>query len=156
MLSTTFIPIIIIMHLYIWHQSITTVILLCTQIQITTYTAHSPCFLSSLANSLFAPLSNPFYLLGTLLAVTGSVHLGLRLLVNWSPLSQPFPQTFPPLNSQNPDHPRLTKTTSGFRRLLSGTSLTGPVGQPFASRLVVNLKDGSTQCQPVVDMIHCN
>jgi hypothetical protein len=30
----------------------------------------------------FAPLSAPFYLLGTLLAVTGSVHLGLRLLVN--------------------------------------------------------------------------
>jgi hypothetical protein len=29
-----------------------------------------------------APLSTPFYLLGTLLAVTGSVHLGLRLLVN--------------------------------------------------------------------------
>ncbi len=26
--------------------------------------------------------SNPFYLLGTLLAVTGIVHLGLRLLVN--------------------------------------------------------------------------
>jgi hypothetical protein len=28
------------------------------------------------------PLSPLFYLLGTLLAVTGSVHLGLRLLVN--------------------------------------------------------------------------
>jgi hypothetical protein len=32
--------------------------------------------------SPLAPLSIPFYLLGTLLAVTGSVHLGLRLLVN--------------------------------------------------------------------------
>jgi hypothetical protein len=30
----------------------------------------------------FAPLSAPFYLLGTLLAVTGSVHLGVRLLLN--------------------------------------------------------------------------
>jgi hypothetical protein len=30
----------------------------------------------------FVPPSDPFYLLGTLLAVTGSVHLGLRLLVN--------------------------------------------------------------------------
>jgi hypothetical protein len=31
---------------------------------------------------LLIPLCSPFYLLGTLLAVTGSVHLGLRLLVN--------------------------------------------------------------------------
>jgi hypothetical protein len=28
------------------------------------------------------PFSIPFHLLGALLAVTGSVHLGLRLLVN--------------------------------------------------------------------------
>jgi hypothetical protein len=28
------------------------------------------------------PLLAPFYLLGTLLAMTGSIHLGLRLLVN--------------------------------------------------------------------------
>jgi hypothetical protein len=35
-----------------------------------------------LANSLLLPFPTPFYLLGTLLAVTGSVHLGLRLLVN--------------------------------------------------------------------------
>jgi hypothetical protein len=28
------------------------------------------------------PFLTPFYLLGTLLAVTGSIHLGLRLLVN--------------------------------------------------------------------------
>jgi hypothetical protein len=31
---------------------------------------------------LLTPLWYPLYLLGTLLAVTGSVHLGLRLLVN--------------------------------------------------------------------------
>jgi hypothetical protein len=35
-----------------------------------------------LAELIFAPSSNPLYLLGTLLAVTGSVHLGLRLLAN--------------------------------------------------------------------------
>jgi hypothetical protein len=39
-------------------------------------------FLSPLADSLFAPLSVPFTYLETLLVVTGSVHLGLRLLVN--------------------------------------------------------------------------
>ncbi len=69
---------------------------------------------------LLAPLSNPFYLLGTLLAVTGSVHLGLRLLVNWPPLSKPSPLQIP----RTQDTQRLTKTTSRWiRRLLSGTSL---------------------------------
>ncbi len=110
------------MHIYNWYQSIATVILLCTQTQITIYMAHSPCFLSPLASSLLLPFSTPFYLLGTLLAVTGSVHLGLRLLVNWPPLSQPFPQTLPPPNSQNPVYPGLTKTTlRRIRHLLSGT-----------------------------------
>ncbi len=80
--------------------------------------AFSPCWLP------FAPLSNPLYLLGTLLAVTGSVHLGLRLFVNWPPLSQPFPRSLPPPNSQNPSYQastRLTKTTLRIRHLLSGT-----------------------------------
>ncbi len=45
-----------------------------------------------------------FTYLETLLAVTGSVHLGLRLLVNWPPLSQPFPQFLPPPKSQNPGY----------------------------------------------------
>jgi hypothetical protein len=70
-----------------------------TDYNVQLYTAHSPCWLP------FAPPSTPFYLLGTLLAVTGSVHLGLRLLVNWPPLSQSFPQTLPPPNSQNPSYP---------------------------------------------------
>ncbi len=35
-----------------------------------------------LAFSPLAPSFSPPYLLGTLLAVTGSIHLGLRLLVN--------------------------------------------------------------------------
>jgi hypothetical protein len=48
----------------------------------------SPCWFP------FAPLSVPFYLLGTLLPVTGSIHPGPRLLVNWSPRFPPSP--FPP------------------------------------------------------------
>jgi hypothetical protein len=35
-----------------------------------------------LADSFLLPFLSPFYLLGTLLAVTGSVHPGPRLLVN--------------------------------------------------------------------------
>jgi hypothetical protein len=66
--------------------------------------AQSPCFLSPLAESLLLPLRIPFTYLETLLALTGSVHLGLRLLVNWPPLYQPFPQSLPPPNSQNPGY----------------------------------------------------
>jgi hypothetical protein len=44
--------------------------------------AQSPCFLSPLADSLLLPLRILLTYLETLLAVTGSVHLGLRLLVN--------------------------------------------------------------------------
>jgi hypothetical protein len=43
--------------------------------------AQSPC-LAPLAESLLSPFFIPFTYLETLLAVTGSVHLGLRLLVN--------------------------------------------------------------------------
>ncbi len=47
------------------------------------YMAQFPwLFYSPLASSPLSPLCVPFYLLGTLLAVTGIVHLGLRLLVN--------------------------------------------------------------------------
>jgi hypothetical protein len=50
----------------------------------TNYKIHDaiPLFLSPLADSLLLPLLIPFTYLETLLAVTGSVHLGLRLLVN--------------------------------------------------------------------------
>jgi hypothetical protein len=110
------------MHIYNGYHSIAAVILLYTRTQITIYMACSPCFSSPLADSLLLPFSTPFYLLGTLLAVTGSVHLGLRLLVNWPPLSQPFPQTLPPPNSQNPGYPAPPKTTlRRIRHLLSGT-----------------------------------
>jgi hypothetical protein len=51
-----------------------------------TYTGYNvygavPLLLLPLLNP-FCPFLCPLYLLGTLLAVTGSVHLGLRLLVN--------------------------------------------------------------------------
>jgi hypothetical protein len=41
-----------------------------------------PLLLISPCHFTFLPLCTPFYLLGTLLAVIGIVHLGLRLLVN--------------------------------------------------------------------------
>jgi hypothetical protein len=76
------------MYIHNWYHSNVSSILLYTQIQVTIYMAHSPYFFSPLADSPsstlapLSPLSTPFYLLGTLLAVTGSVHLGIRLLVN--------------------------------------------------------------------------
>ncbi len=80
----------------------------------------SPCWFPFA--SPFAPLSVPSYLLGTLLAVTGSVHLGLRLLVNWPPLTQPSPQPPPFQIPRTPITQRLTKTNSGTtQHLLSGT-----------------------------------
>jgi hypothetical protein len=83
--------------------------------------AQSPCFLFPLADSLLLPLLVPFTYLETLLAVTGSVHLGLRLLVNRPPLSQPFPNPSPLQIPSTQVTRRLTKTTSRIRLLLSGT-----------------------------------
>ncbi len=89
----------------------------------TDYSIHgaSPCFLSPLADSLLLPLLDPLTYLETLLAVTGSVHLGLRLLVNWPPLCQPFPNPPPPQIPRTQIIKRLTMTTSRIRLLLSGT-----------------------------------
>jgi hypothetical protein len=92
------------MHIYNWYHSVTTGILLCTRIQITIYMRIPLALLSPLASSLLLPLSTPFYLLGTLLAVTGSVHLSLRLLETDLPFPNPSPNP-PPPNSQNPDYP---------------------------------------------------
>jgi hypothetical protein len=77
----TFIPIIIIMHIHDWYHSNVPGI---HYVHNTNYNIHgafpllflSPCYFP------FVPLFDPFYILGTLLAVTGSVHLGHRLLVN--------------------------------------------------------------------------
>ncbi len=52
----------------------------------------SPCWFP---DSLLLPFLIHFTYLETLLGVTGSVHPGLRLLVNWSPLSQPSPNPSP-------------------------------------------------------------
>ncbi len=71
---------IIIILLYNWYHSITTDIHLYTRTQIICTWRIPLALLSPLAP--LATLSDPLHLLGTLLAVTGSVHLGLRLLVN--------------------------------------------------------------------------
>jgi hypothetical protein len=84
------------MHIYNWYHLNVTAIHYVHEYRLQ-YTWRIPlAFLSPLADSLLLPFLTPLYLLGTLLAVTGSVHLGLRLLVNWPPLSQPFPQSLPP------------------------------------------------------------
>jgi hypothetical protein len=82
-LSIAFIPVIIIMYVHNWYHSNVSGILCIYGLRLQCTTIHgafhlllSPLCLPS------APHSTPFYLLGTLLAVTGSVHLGLRLLVN--------------------------------------------------------------------------
>ncbi len=67
---------------------------------------YSPCWIP------FVPFLCSLYLLRTLLAVTGSVHLGLRLLVNWPPLSQPFPTPSPLQIHSTQVNKRLTMTTS--------------------------------------------
>jgi hypothetical protein len=51
----------------------------------------NPLLLPSLADPPFVPFFVPFTYLESLLAVTGSVHLSLRLLVNWPPPPQPIP-----------------------------------------------------------------
>jgi hypothetical protein len=78
----TFILIIIVMHIYIWYHSNVPDIHYVHEHRLQ-YTWRIPlAFLPPLADSPLLPFPIPFYLLGTLLAVTGSVHLGLRLLVN--------------------------------------------------------------------------
>ncbi len=70
------------MHIYNWYHSIVTGIHYVHKHRLQ-YTWRNPlAFLSPLAESLLLPLRIPFTYLEILLAVTGSVHLGLRLLVN--------------------------------------------------------------------------
>ncbi len=71
------------------------------------YTWHIPLTLSPLADPP-CPLLVPFYLLGTLLAVTGSVHLSPRLLVNWPSLTQPFSPHPPPSKFPESQSPRAS------------------------------------------------
>ncbi len=92
---------------------------------------------------LLIPFCSPFWPLftymETLLAVTGSAHLGLRLLVNWLPISHPLPQSLPPPNSRNPGYQRPTMTTLRIWHLLFGT-ITRPK-QVFPARLAKQIID---------------
>jgi hypothetical protein len=109
---------IIIMYIYNWCHSIATSIHLYTQIQIAMFTMHSPCFIPL---APLAPLYDPLHLLGTLRAVTGSVHLGLCLLVN-CPLHFPSLAHIPRL--QNPDPLGFLTSKYTFIRMASRTWLT--------------------------------
>jgi hypothetical protein len=80
-----------------------------------------------LAEPLLSPFFVPFTYLETLLAVTGSVHLGLSLLVNWPLLSQPFPIPSPLQIPSTQVNKRLTTTTSRIPLLLSGTLVTSHI-----------------------------
>ncbi len=107
------------LYVHDWYHSYVSSILTYTNMSynVQLCMAHSPYFISPCWSSLALPFVL-FYLLGTLLAVTGSVHLSPRLLVNWLSLTQPSPFQIPRV----PITPRLTKTTSGMtRHLLSGT-----------------------------------
>ncbi len=110
------------MHIYNWHYSNVTGIHYVHEYRLQ-YTWRNPLafFLSPLADPFLLPFLVPFTYLETLLAVTGSVHLGLRLLVNWPPPSQPFPNPSPLQIPRTQVIKRLTMTTSIIRLLLSGT-----------------------------------
>ncbi len=130
------------------------------------YMAHSPCFLSLISpcSFPFAPFLTPLYLHGTLLAVTGSVHLGLRSLVNWPPLSpNPSPLQIPRTQVIK----RLTMTTSRIQRLLSRTlvspspysaleSVRGEPGLPQRRETRVQLEEVITICYLRVINIRSN
>ena len=73
---------IIIIHIYNWYHSNVTGIHFVHEYRLQ-YTWRIPlAFLSPLADSLLLPFLPPSTYLETLLAVTGSIHLSLRLLVN--------------------------------------------------------------------------
>ncbi len=71
-------------------------------------------------HSLLLPIRLP-NLLGALLAVTGSVHLVPRLLINWSSLFLPL-FIYPPF--QNPDPPEFPRFKYTFIRMTSRIWLT--------------------------------
>ncbi len=84
-------------------------------IQLHIYTAQLPLLFLS---PCWLPFVSPLYLLGTLVAVTGIVHLGLRLLVNWPHLPHPSPN--PPLPSKFPE-PQLPSASLRRPREYSGS-----------------------------------
>ncbi len=109
------------MHIYNWYHSNAAVIHYVHEYRLQ-YTWHIPLdFYLPLLTPLCSPFWPLFTYLETLLAVTGSVHLGLRLLVNWPPLLNPFPNPSPLQIPRTRFIKRLIKATSWIRRLLSGT-----------------------------------
>ncbi len=68
------------MHIYNWYHSNVTGIHYIHEHRLQ-YTWRIPLAFDLAVSPLF-PFPTPLYLLGTLLAVIGSVHLGLRMLVN--------------------------------------------------------------------------
>ncbi len=109
------------MHIYNWHHSNVTGIHYVHEHRLQYIWRNPLCFLSPLADCFLLPFLVPSTYLETLLAVTGSVHLGLRLLVNWPPLPQPFPNPSPLQIPRTQVIKRPTMTTSRIRLLLSGT-----------------------------------
>jgi hypothetical protein len=69
------------MHIHNWYHSDVTGIHYVHEHNLQ-YTRRNPLAFSPLADSLLLPFLIPFTYLETLLAVTGSVHPGLGLLVN--------------------------------------------------------------------------
>jgi hypothetical protein len=91
--------------------------------------AQSPCFLLPLSDSPLLLFHFPLLTWKPSLIWYDPVHLGPRLLVNWSPHFHPLPNSkiptpwgFPELNM------RLTKTTSRIQLKRSGTVLTVSIG----------------------------
>jgi hypothetical protein len=94
---------------------------LCTHIQITLYMAQSPCFLSPLADSLFAPPFSPLYLLGNPPSCDRIRSPRSQVACKLTSLSQPFPNLSPLQIPSTQVTKRLTMTTSRIRLILSGT-----------------------------------
>ncbi len=105
------------MHIYNWYHSDFTGIHYIHEL-LQWVIEQSSCFLLSLFSIPFcSPFVSP-YLLGTLLAVIGSVRLVPRLLVNWSSHFPPIPLF------QNPDPPEFLRSKYTFIRTTSLTWLT--------------------------------
>jgi hypothetical protein len=103
------------------------------KLQCTTIHGAFPLLLSPLTSSPFLPLCVPFYLLGTLLAVTGSVHLVPRLLVTTPlfphlALVPSHPKSRPPLGFPDPNM-HLIRTTLRTQPISSQTVMSSGIAR---------------------------